>query len=110
MIRAPSLGVWNHAGNAISRDGALRRERNSRIWSCRRSRPSRHRSRRAIYETLPILRFPDRVRLACRLPELQGIDPENITYYFRRVMVIASENALGMAVWRKSLFAIMHLN
>jgi KUP system potassium uptake protein len=51
------------------------------------------------------------LRLACRrLPELRGIDPENITYYFRRVMVIASEKASGMATWRKSLFATMHLN
>jgi KUP system potassium uptake protein len=50
------------------------------------------------------------LRLACRLPELQGIDPDNITYYFRRVMVIASEKASGMAVWRKALFATMHLN
>jgi KUP system potassium uptake protein len=50
------------------------------------------------------------LRLACRLPELQGIDPENITYYFRRVMVIACEKPSGMAVWRKSLFAMMHLN
>jgi len=50
------------------------------------------------------------LRLACRRPELEGIDPENITYYFRRVMVIASEKASGMAVWRKSLFAAMHLN
>jgi KUP system potassium uptake protein len=50
------------------------------------------------------------LRLACRLPELQGIDPENITYYFRRVMVIACEKTSGMAVWRKSLFAMMHLN
>jgi hypothetical protein len=41
--------------------------------------------------------------------ELQGIDPaENITYYFRRVMVIVGEKASGMAVWRKSLFAMMH--
>src|SRR6185312_154735 len=31
-------------------------------------------------------------------------------YYFRRVMVIASDKASGMAVWRKSLFAMMHLN
>jgi KUP system potassium uptake protein len=52
----------------------------------------------------------DGLRLACRLPELQGIDPDNITYYFRRVMVIASEKASGMAVWRKALFATMHLN
>jgi KUP system potassium uptake protein len=51
------------------------------------------------------------LRAACRsLPELRGIDPENITYYFRRVMVIASEKASGMAAWRKSLFATMHLN
>jgi KUP system potassium uptake protein len=50
------------------------------------------------------------LRLACQRPELQGIDPENITYYFRRVMVIASEKTSGMAVWRKSLFAAMHLN
>jgi KUP system potassium uptake protein len=50
------------------------------------------------------------LRLACRLPELRGIDPETITYYFRRVMVIASERASGMAIWRKSLFATMHLN
>jgi KUP system potassium uptake protein len=50
------------------------------------------------------------LRLACRLPELRDIDPENITYYFRRVMVIPSEKASGMAVWRKSLFATMHLN
>jgi KUP system potassium uptake protein len=50
------------------------------------------------------------LRLACRLPELRGIDPENITYYFRRVMVIASDKASGMAIWRKSLFATMHLN
>ena len=50
------------------------------------------------------------LKLACRQPELQGIDPENITYYFRRVMVIACEKASGMAVWRKSLFATMHLN
>lgn len=50
------------------------------------------------------------LRLASRMPELHGIDPENITYYFRRVMVIASEQASGMAMWRKSLFATMHLN
>jgi KUP system potassium uptake protein len=50
------------------------------------------------------------LKQACLLPELRGIDPENITYYFRRVMVIASDKASGMAVWRKSLFATMHLN
>jgi KUP system potassium uptake protein len=50
------------------------------------------------------------LRFACRLPELHGIDPDTITYYFRRVMVIASEKPSGLAVWRKSLFATMHLN
>jgi KUP system potassium uptake protein len=50
------------------------------------------------------------LKLACREPELRGIDPETMTYYFRRVMVIASDKASGMAVWRKSLFATMHLN
>jgi KUP system potassium uptake protein len=49
------------------------------------------------------------LRLACREPELHGIDPDNITYYFRRVMVIPGEGG-GMSVWRKSLFATMHLN
>ena len=50
------------------------------------------------------------LKLACLEPELRGIDPQNITYYFRRVMVIPSSKASGMAVWRKSLFAMMHLN
>ena len=49
------------------------------------------------------------LKLACREPELHGIDPQSITYYFRRVMVIPG-TASGMAVWRKSLFATMHLN
>ena len=49
------------------------------------------------------------LKLACLEPELRGIDPLSITYYFRRVMVIPG-TASGMAVWRKSLFATMHLN
>jgi KUP system potassium uptake protein len=47
------------------------------------------------------------LRLACRDPALDGIDPHSITYYFRRVMVIPNRTGSGMAVWRKSL---MHLN
>jgi KUP system potassium uptake protein len=50
------------------------------------------------------------LRLACQQPELRGIDPEKITYYFRRVMVIPSGKASGMSEWRKALFATMHLN
>jgi KUP system potassium uptake protein len=46
---------------------------------------------------------------ACLAPELSGIDPQNITYYFRRVMVVPNHKG-GMAAWRKSLFAAMHLN
>jgi KUP system potassium uptake protein len=49
------------------------------------------------------------LKLACLEPELRGIDPQNITYHFRRVMVISGK-ASGMAMWRKSLFATMHLN
>lgn len=49
------------------------------------------------------------LKLACLEPELHGIDPQNITYYFRRVMVIPGTGP-GMAAWRKSLFATMHLN
>ena len=48
--------------------------------------------------------------LACREAALHGIDPPNITYYFRRVMVIPTGKTSGMAVWRKTLFATMHLN
>ena len=52
----------------------------------------------------------DGLKQVCSAPELSGIDPHNITYYFRRVMVIPSGRAAGMAAWRKSLFAAMHLN
>src|SRR6516162_6257922 len=50
------------------------------------------------------------LKLACRDPDLHGIDPERITFYSRRVMVIASGKVPGMAVWRQRLFAAMHLN
>jgi KUP system potassium uptake protein len=52
----------------------------------------------------------DGLKLACRDAGLRGIDPEEITYYFRRVMVIPSGKVPGMAVWRERLFAAMHLN
>ena len=52
----------------------------------------------------------DGLRLACRAAELTGIDPHNITYYFRRVMVIPGDKSAGMAAWRKAVFAAMHLN
>jgi KUP system potassium uptake protein len=52
----------------------------------------------------------DGLKRACCEPPLHGIDPERITYYFRRVMVVASGKVPGMAVWRERLFAAMHLN
>jgi len=52
----------------------------------------------------------DGLRHACNDPGLLGIDPEEITYYFRRVMVVPKGKVPGMAFWRKGLFAAMHLN
>jgi KUP system potassium uptake protein len=50
------------------------------------------------------------LKLACRDPALHGIDPEQITFYSRRIMVIPTGKVPGMAVWRERLFAAMHLN
>jgi KUP system potassium uptake protein len=50
------------------------------------------------------------LRIACTDPELRGIDPEQITYYSRRVMVIPGHKVSGMSAWRKSIFSAMHLN
>jgi KUP system potassium uptake protein len=52
----------------------------------------------------------DGLKRACCEPPLHGIDPEQITYYFRRVMVVPTGKVPGMAVWRERLFAAMHLN
>jgi KUP system potassium uptake protein len=52
----------------------------------------------------------DGLVLACRDPALHGIDPKKITFYSRRIMVIANGKVPGMAVWRERLFAAMHLN
>ncbi len=52
----------------------------------------------------------DGLKLACSDRNLHGIDPEQITYYFRRVMVIPGGKVPDMALWRKGLFATMHLN
>ena len=51
------------------------------------------------------------LRLACQTaPELRDIDLAGMTYYLRRETVIPSEQAGGMARWRKSMFAAMLLN
>jgi KUP system potassium uptake protein len=52
----------------------------------------------------------DGLRFACRDPVLSGIDPEKITFYSRRIMVVSTRKIPGMAVWRERLFAAMHLN
>jgi KUP system potassium uptake protein len=52
----------------------------------------------------------DGLKQACTDPALSSIDPERITYYSRRVMVIPSGKLPGMARWREALFAAMHLN
>jgi KUP system potassium uptake protein len=52
----------------------------------------------------------DGLVLACRDPALHGIDPTKITFYSRRIMVVASGKVPGMAVWRERIFAAMHLN
>jgi KUP system potassium uptake protein len=50
------------------------------------------------------------LRQARRDPALRDIDPEKITFYSRRIMVVPSGNVPGMALWRERLFAAMHLN
>jgi KUP system potassium uptake protein len=50
------------------------------------------------------------LKLACCDAGLRGIDPERITFYSRRIMVVPSGKVPGMAVWRERLFAAMHLN
>jgi KUP system potassium uptake protein len=52
----------------------------------------------------------DGLKLACRDSSLGSIYPEQITYYFRRVMVVPRDEMSGMAIWRKKVFAAMHLN
>jgi KUP system potassium uptake protein len=50
------------------------------------------------------------LKLACRDATLHGIDPEKITFYSRRFMVVPNGTVPGMAVWRQRIFAAMHLN
>jgi KUP system potassium uptake protein len=50
------------------------------------------------------------LKLACRDPALRDIDLDRITFYSRRIMVVANGKVPGMAVWRERIFAAMHLN
>jgi KUP system potassium uptake protein len=38
------------------------------------------------------------------------LEPDQLTYYFRRETIIPTDKATGMAFWRKVLFSAMHLN
>ena len=48
--------------------------------------------------------------LVKELPQFRDLDPEGLTYYFRRETIIPSGKLHGMANWRKALFSAMHLN
>ena len=50
------------------------------------------------------------LKLACEQGKLPGIDLADITYYIGRETIIPSEEVVGMAVWRESLFAFLQHN
>src|SRR5256884_1366908 len=50
------------------------------------------------------------LKLACEQGKLSGIDLADITYYIGRETIIPSEEVVGMAVWRESLFAFLQHN
>ena len=114
------LGLTHHLRhNRVLHERVLLRLDRRQRCAARRSGPARKaRSRSA--PALPGSSCPSASWKArrdgsaqARLPRSRvcsGIDPEQITYYFRRVMVIPSGKVPGMAVWRKALFAAMHLN
>ena len=50
------------------------------------------------------------LKAACDRGKICGIDPANITYYVGREKIIPSEEVVGMAVWRETLFAFLQHN
>jgi KUP system potassium uptake protein len=50
------------------------------------------------------------LQAACDQGKLCGIDPANITYYVGRETIIPSDEIVGMAVWRETLFAFLQHN
>ena len=50
------------------------------------------------------------LKLACLQPELHGIDPRDHHLLFQAGDGDPAARRAGMAAWRKSLFATMHLN
>src|SRR5882724_7193681 len=50
------------------------------------------------------------LQAACDQGKICGIDPANITYYVGRETIIPSDEIVGMAVWRETLFAFLQHN
>ncbi len=50
------------------------------------------------------------LRLIRARPEFADVDPEQLTYYFRRETIVPAHRMPGMSSWRKALFSAMHLN
>src|ERR1700730_8201166 len=50
------------------------------------------------------------LQAACDQGKISGIDPAKITYYVGRETIIPSDEIVGMAVWRETLFAFLQHN
>jgi KUP system potassium uptake protein len=50
------------------------------------------------------------LQAACDQGKIFGIDPAKITYYVGRETIIPSNEVVGMAVWRETLFAFLQHN
>ena len=50
------------------------------------------------------------LQAACDQGKICGIDPAKITYYVGRETIIPSDEIVGMAVWRETLFALLQHN
>ncbi len=50
------------------------------------------------------------LRLARERLGYQDVDPDELTYYFRRDTIVPTHRSAGIAFWRKTLFSAMHLN
>lgn len=50
------------------------------------------------------------LELARERAQFRDVDPEQLTYYFRRETIVPIHKRTGMRLWRKALFSAMHLN
>jgi len=53
---------------------------------------------------------PAALRQLAQHPAMEGIDPDDVTYYLRRETVVPTRQEGTMRPWRKALFATMLLN